>query len=535
MAKQILLDSEAIKGLKQGVDFLANSVKTTLGASGRNVMIDVPFDLPIITKDGVTVARHVELEDPLQDMGAKIVKSAAVRTNTEVGDGTTTATVLAQDIITQGFRNFSGGTNPILMKRGMDMALDVVLNNLDKIAVKSTSKNKLKSIATVSANNDEFIGDLVVETFFKVKKEGVINVEESPSGNTYTDYSSGMKFKSTLASSSFLKDKVLEKSHIKKAVVALFQGRIESKDEILPIINMAVNRKMHLLLVCNEVNPILLQSIVQTNMMGKIDITIVESPLYGDYRVQAMEDISLLTGATVFNQEHGNDLREFTDDCFGVATNVHITNETFALGNTNAPKDKVNDFVKFLQSKKKEEKDPLNIKDIEERIARFKGGISTIYVGGNSKIEIKEIIDRIEDSKNAIFAASNGGVVAGGGIALFKSRPLLDKLTSKVPAIQAGIDIVKNSLSAPLKQIILNAGGEPGEVIAKLTGKGKNYGYNVITDRIEDLMKKGIIDPKEVTKAALTSAVSVASTLLTTGCVLVDVTNFESKDINVSK
>ncbi len=534
MSKQILLEQEARLPLKKGVDFLANAVKVTLGGAGKIVAIDVPYSTPILTKDGVTVARSVELEDPRENMGASLLKSVAVNTNSKVGDGTTTATVLAQELIKQGFKNLSTGTNPILIKRGMDKALKAVSEYLDNSAYKSTSKSKLLNVATISANNDDEVGQLVVDTFWKVKKDGVINIQESSNGSTYTDFSTGMKFKSELASKYFLKDKILEVSNIKNAVICLFLGNIIDKKQLLPVLNMATERKKHLVLVCNEIEPHILQSVINSYAQAKVDVSIMESPLFGEYRVQALEDISLLTGARVINQEKGEDLIEFTPNDFGELTAVNITPDSMALSNKNSNKSEISRFVKFLDSKLKEEKDELNRSDIKERIARFKGGIATIYVGGNSKVEIKELQDRIEDSKNAVFAASKGGLVPGGGVALLKSRKVLDNLKTNSQEIQIGIDIVKKSLSAPIKQILHNAGLESGEIIGELSRHGKNFGYDVIEGKITDMIKAGIVDPKEVTQAALTSAVSVAGSLLTTDCVLVDTTNFDTKEINIS-
>lgn len=523
MAKDIKFDIEARDGLKRGVDALANAVKVTLGPKGRNVIISKAFGAPTVTKDGVTVAKEIELANELENMGAQMVKEVASRTNDIAGDGTTTATVLAQAIVKEGLKNVAAGANPMDLKRGIDKAVAAIVKDLDKQSQKiGNSSEKIKQIAAISANNDDVIGDLIATAFTKVGKEGVITVEEAKGMETYVDVVEGMQFDRGYLSPYFVTDADKMIADLENPYILLFDKKISNLNEILPILEPVAKSSRPLLIIAEDVDGQALATLVVNKLRGGLKIAAVKAPGFGDRRKAMLEDIAILTGGTVISEERGFSLENATLDLLGTAETVTIDkdNTTIINGSGNAADIKAR--VSQIKAQIETTTSDYDKEKLQERLAKLAGGVAVLYVGAASEVEMKEKKDRVDDALHATRAAVEEGIVAGGGVALVRAIKVLEKLTADNLDEITGIQIVARAIEAPLRTIVENAGEEGSVVINKVLEGKKDFGYDAKTDKYVDMLKAGIIDPKKVTRVALENAASVAGMILTTECALID-------------
>ena len=524
MAKKIQFDVEAREGLKKGVDALANAVKVTLGPKGRNVIIGKSFGGPQITKDGVTVAKEIELEDALENMGAQMVKEVASKTNDLAGDGTTTATILAQAIVKEGLKNVTAGANPMDLKRGIDNAVEAVVSELGKNSqTVGNSSDKIKQIASISANNDQTIGSLITEAFDKVGKEGVITVEEAKGTDTYVDVVEGMQFDRGYLSPYFVTNSEKMESDLESPYILLYDKKISAMKDLLPVLEPVAQSGKPLLVIAEDVDGEALATLVVNKLRGSLKIAAVKAPGFGDRRKAMLEDIAVLTGGTVISEERGFTLENTTLEMLGSAERVTIDKDNTTLVNGAGDKEAIAARVHQIKSQIETTTSDYDKEKLQERLAKLAGGVAVLYVGAASEIEMKEKKDRVDDALHATRAAVEEGIVAGGGVALLRCIKVLEKLTSDNLDEVTGIQIISRAIEAPLRIIVENAGGEGSVVVAKvLEGKG-NFGYDAKTETYVDLLKQGIIDPKKVTRIALENAASVAGMILTTECALVDI------------
>ena len=524
MAKKIQFDVEAREGLKKGVDALANAVKVTLGPKGRNVIIGKSFGGPQITKDGVTVAKEIELEDPLENMGAQMVKEVASKTNDLAGDGTTTATILAQAIVKEGLKNVTAGANPMDLKRGVDKAVEAIVGELNKNAeTVGSSSEKIKQIASISANNDEAIGSLITEAFEKVGKEGVITVEEAKGTETYVDVVEGMQFDRGYLSPYFVTNSEKMEADLESPYILLYDKKISAMKDLLPILEPVAQSGKPLLVIAEDVDGEALATLVVNKLRGSLKIAAVKAPGFGDRRKAMLEDIAILTGGTVISEERGFTLENTTIEMLGSAERVTIDKDNTTLVNGSGIKENIEARVNQIKAQIETTTSDYDKEKLQERLAKLAGGVAVLYVGAASEVEMKEKKDRVDDALHATRAAVEEGIVAGGGVALLRARKALEKITSENLDEATGIQIITKAIESPLRTIVENAGGEGSVVVAKvLEGKG-NFGYDAKSETYVDLLKQGIIDPKKVTRIALENAASVAGMILTTECALVDI------------
>ena len=524
MAKDIKFDIDARDGLKRGVDALANAVKVTLGPKGRNVIISKSFGAPQVTKDGVSVAKEVELEDTLENMGAQMVKEVASKTNDLAGDGTTTATVLAQAIVKEGLKNVAAGANPMDLKRGIDKAVTSIINDLEKQAKKvGNSSEKIQQIASVSANNDNTIGELIASAFGKVGKEGVITVEEAKGMDTYVDIVEGMQFDRGYLSPYFVTDADKMIVDLENPYILLFDKKISNLQEILPILEPVAQSGRPLLIIAEDVDGQALATLVVNKLRGGLKIAAVKAPGFGDRRKAMLEDIAILTGGTVISEERGFSLENADLSMLGTAETVTIDKDNTTIVNGSGKADNIKARVNQIKAQIETTTSDYDKEKLQERLAKLAGGVAVLYVGAASEIEMKEKKDRVDDALHATRAAVEEGIVAGGGVALVRAQKTLEKLTTANLDEVTGIQIVSKAIEAPLRTIVENAGGEGSVVINKvLEGKG-DFGYDAKNDAYVDMLKTGIIDPKKVTRVALENAASVAGMILTTECALIDI------------
>lgn len=524
MAKHIQFDIDARDGLKRGVDALANAVKVTLGPKGRNVIISKSFGAPQVTKDGVSVAKEVELEDALENMGAQMVKEVASKTNDLAGDGTTTATVLAQAIVKEGLKNVAAGANPMDLKRGIDKAVAAIVANLEKQAKKvGNSSEKIMQIASISANNDNTIGELIAEAFEKVGKEGVITVEEAKGTDTYVDVVEGMQFDRGYLSPYFVTDSDKMIADLENPYILLFDKKISNLQEILPILEPVAQSGRPLLIVAEDVEGQALATLVVNKLRGGLKIAAVKAPGFGDRRKAMLEDIAILTGGTVISEERGFSLENANLDMLGTAETVTIDKDNTTIVNGSGKPSDIKARVNQIKAQIEATTSDYDREKLQERLAKLAGGVAVLYVGAASEVEMKEKKDRVDDALHATRAAVEEGIVAGGGVALVRAQKTLEKITDVNLDEVTGIQIVSRAIEAPLRTIVDNAGGEGSVVINKvLEGKG-DFGYDAKNDAYVDMLKTGIIDPKKVTRVALENAASVAGMILTTECALVDI------------
>jgi len=524
MAKDIKFDVEARDSIKRGVDALANAVKVTLGPKGRNVIISKSFGGPQVTKDGVTVAKEIDLEDPLENMGAQMVKEVASKTNDLAGDGTTTATVLAQAIVKEGLKNVAAGANPMDLKRGIDKAVEAIIKDLDRQSTKvGSSSEKIKQVASISANNDEIIGDLIAKAFGKVGKEGVITVEEAKGTETYVDVVEGMQFDRGYLSPYFVTDSEKMLTELENPMILLYDKKVSSMKDLLPVLEPVAQQGKSLLIIAEDVDGEALATLVVNKLRGSLKIAAVKAPGFGDRRKAMLEDIAILTGGTVISEERGFTLENATLEMLGTAENVTIDKDNTTIVNGVGKKTDIKARVNQIKSQIESTTSDYDKEKLQERLAKLAGGVAVLYVGAASEVEMKEKKDRVDDALNATRAAVEEGIVAGGGVALVRSINVLDKLTTENLDEVTGIKIVARAIEAPLRTIVENAGGEGSVVINKVEEGKKNFGYDAKTDTYVDMIKAGIIDPKKVTRVALENAASVAGMILTTECALVDI------------
>ena len=524
MAKKIQFDVEAREGLKKGVDALANAVKVTLGPKGRNVIIGKAFGGPQITKDGVTVAKEIELEDALENMGAQMVKEVASKTNDLAGDGTTTATILAQAIVKEGLKNVTAGANPMDLKRGVDKAVEAIVKQLNKNAeTVGSSSDKIKQVASISANNDESIGSLITEAFEKVGKEGVITVEEAKGTDTYVDVVEGMQFDRGYLSPYFVTNSEKMESDLESPYILLYDKKISAMKDLLPVLEPVAQSGKPLLVIAEDVDGEALATLVVNKLRGSLKIAAVKAPGFGDRRKAMLEDIAILTGGTVISEDRGFTLENTTIEMLGSAERVTIDKDNTTIVNGAGVKENIEARVNQIKAQIETTTSDYDKEKLQERLAKLAGGVAVLYVGAASEVEMKEKKDRVDDALHATRAAVEEGIVAGGGVALLRSRKVLEKITSENLDEVTGIQIISRAIEAPLRTIVENAGGEGSVVVAKvMEGKG-NFGYDAKSETYVVLLKEGIIDPKKVTRIALENAASVAGMILTTECALVDI------------
>jgi chaperonin GroEL len=524
MAKKIQFDVEARDGLKRGVDALADAVKVTLGPKGRNVIIGKSFGGPQVTKDGVTVAKEVELEDALENMGAQMVKEVASKTNDLAGDGTTTATILAQAIVKEGLKNVAAGANPMDLKRGIDKAVETIVNNLDKQSVEvGNSSDKIKQVASISANNDEEIGKLITAAFEKVGKEGVITVEEAKGTDTTVDIVEGMQFDRGYISPYFVTNSDKMEADMETPYILLYDKKISTMKDLLPVLEPVAQSGKPLVVIAEDVDGEALATLVVNKLRGSLKIAAVKAPGFGDRRKAMLEDIAVLTGGTVISEDRGFTLENTTIDMLGTAEKITIDKDNTTVvngfGNVKDIKARVNQIKSQIEASTSD----YDKEKLQERLAKLSGGVAVLYVGAASEVEMKEKKDRVDDALHATRAAVEEGIVSGGGVALLQALPSLTKLKVTNADQQTGVQIVSRAIESPLRTIVANAGGEGSVVVAKVIGGDNNFGYDAKNDTYGDMQEKGIIDPKKVTRIALENAASVAGMILTTECALVDI------------
>ena len=524
MAKDIKFDIEARDGLKRGVDALANAVKVTLGPKGRNVIIGKSFGGPTVTKDGVTVAKEIELKDPLENMGAQMVKEVASKTNDLAGDGTTTATVLAQAIVKEGLKNVAAGANPMDLKRGIDKAVEAIVADLAKQAkVVGSDSEKIKQIASISANNDEVIGDLIATAFGKVGKEGVITVEEAKGTDTYVDVVEGMQFDRGYLSPYFVTNPEKMNVELENPYILLYDKKVSSLKELLPVLEPVAQSGKPLLIIAEDVDGEALSTLVVNKLRGALKIAAVKAPGFGDRRKAMLEDIAILTGGTVIAEESGYTLENATLEMLGTAEKIVIDKDNTTIVNGAGNADLIKNRVNQIKSQMETTTSDYDKEKLQERLAKLAGGVAVLYVGAASEVEMKEKKDRVDDALHATRAAVEEGIVAGGGVALLRAKSALANIKSLNADEATGIQIVSRAVEAPLRTIVENAGLEGSVVVAKVSeGKG-DFGYNAKTDEYVNMLKAGIIDPKKVTRVALENAASVSGMILTTECALVEI------------
>ena len=523
MAKDIKFNMDARDLLKKGVDQLANAVKVTLGPKGRNVIIEKKFGAPQITKDGVTVAKEVELEDHFENTGAQLVKSVASKTGDDAGDGTTTATILAQSIVNVGLKNVTAGANPMDLKRGIDKAVNAVVEYIKANAEKvDDNYDKIEQVATVSANNDPEIGKLIADAMRKVSKDGVITIEESKSRDTYINVVEGMQFDRGYLSSYFMTDADKMECVMDNPYILIYDKKISNIKDFLPILQPAAESGRPLLVIAEDVDSEALTTLVVNRLRGGLKICAVKAPGFGDRRKAMLEDIAVLTGGTVISEEKGLKLEQATLEMLGTCDKVTVTKDNTTIVNGAGLKETIADRIAQIKNEISNTTSSYDKEKLQERLAKMAGGVAVLYVGANSEVEMKEKKDRVDDALCATRAAIEEGVVAGGGTTYIRALSALAGLKGDNADEQTGINIVERAIEEPLRQIVTNAGGEGAVVVQKVREGEGDFGYNARTDVYEDMRKAGVIDPAKVSRVALENAASIAGMFLTTECLIVD-------------
>src|SRR5210317_278612 len=524
MAKRIEFDREARDGIKRGVDALANAVKVTLGPKGRNVIIGKAFGAPQVTKDGVTVAKEIELEDALENMGAQMVKEVASKTNDLAGDGTTTATILAQAIVKEGLKNVAAGANPLDLKRGIDKAVEAIVASLEKQAVAvGDSSEKIHQVASISANNDPTIGGLITEAFEKVGKEGVITVEEAKGTDTYVDVVEGMQFDRGYLSPYFVTDSEKMEADLDTPQILITDKKISVMKDLLPILEPVAQSGKPLLIIAEDIDGEALATLVVNKLRGSLKIAAVKAPGFGDRRKAMLEDIAILTGGTVIAEERGFTLENASIDMLGTCERVTIDKDNTTIVNGTGDKENINARVNQIKSQIESTTSDYDREKLQERLAKLAGGVAVLYVGAASEVEMKEKKDRVDDALSATRAAVEEGIIPGGGVAFIRAVDALEGLEGENDDQNTGIAIVERAVEAPLRTIVENAGGEGSVVVSKVIEGKKDFGYDAKTEKYVNMLEAGIIDPKKVTRVALENAASVSGMILTTECALVEI------------
>ncbi|MCK0132034.1 chaperonin GroEL [Flavobacteriaceae bacterium F08102] len=524
MAKDIKFDIEARDGLKRGVDALANAVKVTLGPKGRNVVIGKSFGGPVITKDGVSVAKEIELEDSMENMGAQMVKEVASKTNDLAGDGTTTATVLAQAIVKEGLRNVAAGANPLDLKRGIDKAVSAIVDELKKQSqVVGNKIDKIKQVASISANNDETVGELIAQAFETVGKEGVITVEEAKGTDTYVDIVEGMQFDRGFLSPYFATDTEKMLVDLENPYILLYDKKISSMKDLLPVLEPVAQSGKPLLIIAEDVEGEALATLVVNKLRGALKIAAVKAPGFGDRRKAMLEDLAILTGGTVIAEERGFTLEATTLDMLGTAESVTIDKDNTTIVNGNGKKEDIKARVNQIKAQIESTTSDYDKEKLQERLAKLAGGVAVLYVGAASEVEMKEKKDRVDDALHATRAAVEEGIVSGGGVALVRAKNVLNEITTENSDEETGIQIIARAIEEPLRTIAENAGNEGSVVVSKVLEGKDDFGFDAKSETYVNMFKAGIIDPTKVTRVALENAASVAGMILTTECALVDI------------
>ena len=524
MAKEIIYDWDAREGLKKGVDALANAVKVTLGPKGRNVIIDKKFGSPQITKDGVTVAKEIELENAVENMGAQMVKEVASKTNDQAGDGTTTATVLAQAIFNTGLKNVTAGANPMDLKRGIDIAVHAVVENL-KLQSSTIGDNhdKISQVASVSANNDSTVGEIIAEAMQKVKKEGVITIEEAKGTDTEVKIVEGMQFDRGYISPYFVTNAEKMEAVYENPFILIYDKKISNIKEFLPTLEQVVQSGRPLLIIAEDVESEALATLVVNRLRAGLKIVAVKAPGFGDRRKEMLEDIAILTGGIVISEEKGFKLEDASIDMLGSAAKITVDKENTTIVSGVGEKKDIEARIQQIKAQIEKTTSEYDKEKLQERLAKLAGGVAVIYVGAASEVEMKEKKDRFDDALHATRAAIEEGIIPGGGVGYIRAIKALDNLKVENEDQQIGINIIRRALEEPLRQIVFNAGKEGSVVVNAVMQEEKNFGYNARTEVYEDLMKAGVIDPTKVSRVALENAASIAGMLLTTECVLAEI------------
>lgn len=523
-AKLIQFDAEARENLKKGVDALANAVKVTLGPRGRNVVIDKKFGSPLITKDGVTVAKEIELKDPVENMGAQMIKEVASKTSDAAGDGTTTATVLAQAIITEGLKNVAAGANPMDLKRGIDKAVKIVVDELKKMS-KPVGDNieKIEQVAAISSNNDTEIGKLIAEAMSKVKKEGVITIEEAKVTETYVDVVEGMQFDRGYLSAYFITNADKMEAELEEPYILLYDKKISNMKELLPLLEKTVQTGKPLLIIAEDVEGEALATLVVNKIRGTLKVAAVKAPGFGDRRKAMLEDIAILTGGTVISEERGYSLENADLSFLGTCEKVTIDKDNTTIVNGKGDKEDIKARINQIKAQIETTTSDYDKEKLQERLAKLSGGVAVIYVGASSEIEMKEKKDRVDDALNATRAAVEEGIIPGGGVGYIRSLPALEKIKCENADEQTGVQIIRKAIESPLRIIVTNSGNDGSIVLEKVKEGKDDFGYNARTERFENLFETGVIDPTKVTRIALENAASVAGMILTTECVVAEI------------
>lgn len=524
MAKEIKFDIEGRDLLKKGVDALANAVKVTLGPKGRNVILEKKFGAPQVTKDGVTVAKEIELEEPFENIGVQLVKEVASKTNDDAGDGTTTATVLAQSIVTVGMKNVTAGANPMDLKRGIEKAVKSVVENLSSQSKTIGEDNqKIEQVAAISANNDKSIGALIAEAMEKVKKEGVITVEESKTADTYVDVVEGMQFDRGYISPYFVTDTEKMEAILENPYIMLTDKKISTMKDLMPVLEPVAQSGRPLLIIGEDIEGEALATLVVNKLRGSLKIASVKAPGFGDRRKEMLEDIAILTGGTVISEEKGLTLEGATLEMLGNSEKVSIDKENTTIVNGAGDKKNIDARVKQIKQQIENTTSDYDREKLQERLAKLAGGVAVLYVGAASEVEMKEKKDRVEDALSATRAAVEEGIIPGGGVAYVRAIEALNKLTGENEDQNTGIAIIKRALEEPLRLIVENAGVDGSVVIQKIKEGKDDFGYNASTDKYENLFESGVIDPTKVARIALENAASIGGMFLTTECVVADI------------
>jgi chaperonin GroEL len=522
MAKEIFFNTNARDKIKKGVDKLANAVKVTLGPKGRNVVIDKKFGAPTVTKDGVSVAKEIELKDPIENMGAQLVKEVASKTADDAGDGTTTATVLAQALFSHGIKNVAAGANPMDLKRGIDKAVEAIVAELKKQSKTIESSNEIAQVASISANNDEEIGKMIADAMDKVGKDGVITVEEAKGTETEVKLVEGMQFDRGYLSPYFVTDTERMEANLENPFILIYDKKISAMKELLPVLEGVAQTGRPLLIIAEDVDGEALATLVVNKIRGSLKIAAVKAPGFGDRRKAMLEDIAILTGGTVISEERGYKLENATLDYLGTAEKINIDKDNTIIVNGAGEQSQIQARINQIKQQIENTTSDYDREKLQERLAKLSGGVAILYIGAATEVEMKEKKDRVDDALHATRAAVQEGVVAGGGVALVRAVSALDSVVTDNEDQSTGVNIVRLALESPLRVIVENAGQEGSVVIQKVREGKDDYGYNARTDKYENLFKVGVIDPTKVTRLALENAASIASLLLTTECVIAD-------------
>ena len=522
MAKDIFFDTDARDQIKNGVDALANAVKVTLGPKGRNVLLDKKFGAPNVTKDGVSVAKEIELSDPVENMGAQLVKEVASKTADDAGDGTTTATVLTQAMFGTGIKNVAAGANPMDLKRGIDKAISAVVENLKTQSKPIKDSSEIQQVATVSANNDVEVGEMIALAMDKVGKDGVITVEEAKGTETEVKTVEGMQFDRGYLSPYFVTDTEKMEANIESPYILIYDKKISTMKELLPILEATAQTGKPLLIIAEDIDGEALATLVVNKIRGSLKIAAVKAPGFGDRRKAMLEDIAILTGGTVISEERGYKLENATLEYLGTAERVIIDKDNSTIVNGAGTADDITARVNQIKQQIENTTSDYDKEKLQERLAKLSGGVAILYIGAATEVEMKEKKDRVDDALHATRAAVQEGIVAGGGVALIRALDSLDGMELDNEDQNTGVNIVRSAIEAPLRTIVANAGGEGSVVVNNVRGGKGDYGYNAATGEYEAMFKAGIIDPTKVTRLALENAASIAALLLTTECVVAD-------------